>query len=57
VGISLFDTVAVDHADVVSFSSYCGAARNRALLGWGLAITAGYLVLRFGNGNKQGTSA
>jgi uncharacterized membrane protein len=26
------------------------AARNRALLGWGLAITAGYLVLRFVDG-------
>ena len=31
VGISLFDTVSVEHADVVAFASYCGAGRNRAL--------------------------
>ncbi|MFO1311996.1 MAG: acetyl-CoA hydrolase/transferase C-terminal domain-containing protein [Burkholderiales bacterium] len=36
VGISHFDTVAVEHADAVDFSAYCGAGRNRALARAGL---------------------
>ncbi|MFO1305990.1 MAG: acetyl-CoA hydrolase/transferase C-terminal domain-containing protein [Burkholderiales bacterium] len=36
VGISHFDTVAVEHADAVAFSAYCGAGRNRALARAGL---------------------
>lgn len=36
VGISHFETVAVEHADVVTFASYCGAGRNRALARAGL---------------------
>lgn len=36
VGISHFDTVAVEHADVVAFASYCGGGRNRALARAGL---------------------
>jgi acetyl-CoA hydrolase len=31
VGISHFDTVSVEHADVVAFASYCGAGNNRSL--------------------------
>ncbi len=36
VGISHFDTVAVEHADAVDFAAYCGAGRNRALARAGL---------------------
>ena len=36
VGISLADTVSVEHADCIDFASYCGAGRNRALAKAGL---------------------
>jgi acetyl-CoA hydrolase len=55
VGISLFDTVAVEHADAVDFASYCGAGRNRALARAGLldAWCSHYSTLaqRFGSGD------
>jgi acyl-CoA hydrolase len=55
VGISHFDTVSVEHADVVDFASYCGAGRNRALARAGLLDPWCWhystLARRFGSGD------